>query len=265
MMNLLRADFKKLLSVRSTYLISLVFLLLVGFLAFYADGIKNAPIETQSILDHAKASAFIAGNLTQVANVIAVAGGLIGLLLLTHEYRYGTIVYTLSASTSRTKVLLSKILTIFTYTLVFSAIATVIAVILMRLGVAAGGHSLPPQNINYLTFVAKSVYLGEGFALAGLLFAALIRNQVGAIAALFIVPNPVEGILSLLLKHNSVYLPFTALQQVVQPPVIIAAKAVHDNPNVGVISAPRGALVFLAYLVGGWLIAWYLFLKRDAS
>src|SRR5256885_8959719 len=100
----LRSEFKKLLSVRSTYVLSLFFLLLISFLAFYVDGFKNVPTETTSALDHARASLFVAGNITQIANVISVAGGLIGLLLLTHEYRYNTIVYTITASNSRNKV-----------------------------------------------------------------------------------------------------------------------------------------------------------------
>jgi ABC-2 type transport system permease protein len=263
----LKSEFKKLLSIRSTYLISLFFLLLVGFLAFYVQGFKNVPIETTSPVDHIKASLFLAGTINQFANVISVAGGLIGLLLLAHEYRYNTIVYTLTSSNSRSKVLASKIIAVLVYVFIFSTLATLLALGLMKAGVAAGGHSLIHQDINYLTYVAKSVFLSEGFAMAGLLFAALVRNQVGAIAALFIIPNPVEGILSLLLKHNSVYLPFTSLQQVVQTPVITSPQGVNKaaEASTGYISAPKGALVFMAYLVVGWAVAWYLFLRRDAT
>jgi ABC-2 type transport system permease protein len=192
---------------------------------------------------------------------------LIGLLLLTHEYRYNTIVYTITASNSRNKVLASKVISIFLYVFIFSLLASIIAIGLLFAGAAAGGHTLIHQDINYLTFLAKCVFLAEGFAMGGLLFAALIRNQVGAIAALFIIPNPVEGILSLLLKHNSVYLPFTALQQVAQGPIIKNVQAGHPAPesSTGYLSAPKGALVFLAYLIGGWIVAWYLFLRRDAN
>jgi ABC-type transport system involved in multi-copper enzyme maturation permease subunit len=239
----------------------------LGFLSFYVDGFKNAPTEVLSPVDHAKASLFMAGRIVQVANIISVVGGLMGLLLLTHEYRYNTIVYTLTASNSRSKVLAAKIISIFTYVFVFSLLASALAIGLVFAGTSVAGHPLIHQDINYVTFLAKTVFVAEGFALGGLLFAALIRNQVGALAALFIVPNPIEGILSLLLKHNSVYLPFTALQQVVQAPVIINPQAGHPPPvpTTGYLSAPKGALVFLAYLVGGWIITWYLFLRRDAN
>lgn len=267
MISTLKAEFRKLFSVRSTYLISLFFLLLISFLSFYVQGFKNPPIKTLSPLDHATASLFLAGTITELANAVSVAGGLIALLLMTHEYRHNTIVYTLTASNSRSKVLAAKIIAVFSFVFVFSVFATLLGLMLMRLGVAASGHSLVHQDINYATYLAKSAFLAEGFALGGLLFASLIRNQVGALAALFIIPNPVEGILSLLLKHNSVYLPFTALQQVVQPPVIqgITIQAAHGNSALGTLTAPKGALVFLAYLVVGWIIAWYLFLRRDAT
>jgi len=265
MKNALKAEFKKLLTVRSTYFISLIFLALICFLAFYVAGIKNAPTELTSPLDLMRARLFLAGNLTELAGVVSVPCGLVSLLLLTHEYRYGTIVYTLSANTSRSKVLLSKIIAVFVFVFVFALFATAIGLALMRFGVAVSGHALPHQDINYVTSLGKSIFYSEGFALAGLLFAALIRNQIGALAALFIVPNPIEGILSLLLKKNAVYLPFTALQQVIQPPVINGVSAARDATNVGVISAPRGALVFLGYFVVAWAVAWYLFLHRDAT
>jgi ABC-2 type transport system permease protein len=263
----LKAEFKKLLTIRSTYFISLLFLLLIAFMSFYVQGFKNVPTETLIPLDNDKASLFLAGTITQVANFVAVAGGLIGLLLLTHEYRYNTIIYTLSASNSRSKVLASKIIAIFVYVFVFSALTSLMALGLMKAGTAASGHHLVHQNINYLTYVAKSVFMAEGFAMGGLLFAAIIRNQVGAIAALFIIPNPIEGLLSLLLKSHTVYLPFTALQQVVQPPIVSGVLAAPDRngETTGFLSAPKGALVFLAYLAVSWAIAWYLFLRRDAA
>ncbi len=266
----LRTEFKKLLTVRSTYILMLVFLLLAAFFAFYVHGFKDAgtPAFTgPSPVDQARASLFVSGSITQMANIISVAGALIALLLLAHEYRYNTIVYTLTASNSRSKVLASKVIAVFCLVFVYSVLATAILLPLVWAGAAAAGHSLPHQDINFLTYFGKILFFCEAFAMSGLLFITLIRNQVGAIAALLILPNTVEGLLSLLLKKNSVYLPFTSLQQVVQPPVINGIKVGAGNRDntLGYLSAPRGALVFLAYLVVGYIIAWYLFLRRDAT
>jgi hypothetical protein len=74
-------------------------------------------------------------------------------------------------------------------------------------------------------------------------------------------------LLSLLLKQHSVYMPFMALQQVIQGPTIKNAAPAHpmQDSGLGTLSAHKGALVYLIYLAAGWLIAWYLFLRRDAT
>lgn len=264
----LKAEFRKLLTIRSTYIIALIFLLLSAFFAFYVHGFKDsatAHLNGTSPLDRAGAALFVSGSITQIANVVSVAGGLIALLLMAHEYRYNTIVYSLTASNRRSKVLAAKIIAVLGFVLVYAVVATAISLALVWAGAAASGHSLPPQDINFLTFFAKCVFFCEAYALVGLLFAALIRNLVGAIAVLLIVPNTVEALLSLLLKKNAAYLPFTALAQVVQGPTIQGAPAAHPNVNQAILSAPKGAWVFLCYLVIGWIITWFLFLRRDAS
>lgn len=266
----LKAEFRKLLSVRSTYVIALIFLLLCAFFSFYVHGYKDSIAQSRTLsgaspMDHTLASLFVASSITQIASVLSVAGALIALLLLAHEYRYSTIIYTLTASRSRSKVLAAKIIAVLCLVLVYTVVGAAISLGLVWAGAAVAGHGLPPQNINLLTFFAKCVFYTEAYALAGLLFIALIRNQIGAIAALLILPNTVEGLLTLLFKHNAVYLPFTALSQVVQGPVVKHVVAAHPDPNALVLSPSKGALVFLCYLVGGWIIAWILFLKRDAS
>jgi hypothetical protein len=114
-----------------------------------------------------------------------------------------------------------------------------------------------PQTLHYGQLFWTTVFTGWGYAMAGLLFVALLRSQVGAIVALFLVPSTVETLLGLLLKKNTVYLPFAALGQVTSP--------TEGPPNVGHLSPGKGAMVFGAYLAIGWLVAWILFLRRDAN
>jgi ABC-type transport system involved in multi-copper enzyme maturation permease subunit len=260
----IRAEFRKLFTVRSTYVISLLFLALGAFFAFYGYGMQSSQHLNDS--SNPVSGLFVQGSLTMIGNILSVAAALIGLLLLAHEYRYNTIIYTLTSNNSRNKVLTAKILAILAYVFVYSIVSTAILLAMVFAGVAAAGHVMPVQDINYLTFFAKSVFFCEAFALAGLLFIALIRNQIGAIAALLILPNTIEGLLSLLLKSNVAYLPFTALQQVVQPATLAGAVAANPNhPDVISISPARGAVIFLCWLVVGWIIAWILFLRRDAN
>lgn len=258
----LKSEFKKLFSVLSTYgwcLVALIFLL-IG--AFYADGYKDSA----NLLKQAdRGSLFIDSTIAHIPNVIALFGGLIAILLITHEYRYITIIYTLTASNSRSKTLFSKIFVVMCFTLAYSLIFTAIAIGLIYAGAALAHNIIPHQDINYLAYFGKTLFFVEGYTLAALLFGTLIRNQVGSIAALLILPGTLEALLSSVLKQNSVYLPFTALSQVTQPSVMAGAHPAHPSLDTGVLSAPKGAVVFLCYLVMGWLIGWYLFLRRDAT
>ncbi|HEX5395192.1 MAG TPA: ABC transporter permease subunit [Candidatus Saccharimonadales bacterium] len=260
----LKSEFRKLLTVRSTYGWLLLALVIVGIYSIYGMGFNDASNLLNSKASGPAASLFLAGTITQMASFISVFGGIIALLLITHEYRHNTITYTLTASNSRTKVLASKIITVFCFTFVYSVVFTILGLGMIFLGLALSHNVLPHQDINYATYIAKSLFYAEGFALVALLFGFLIRNQVGAFAALFIIPNTAESLLSLLLKSNSVYMPFMAVQQVIQAPVIDSAHPAHQNTT-GYLSAPKGALVFLVYLFAAWLVAWYLFLRRDAA
>lgn len=265
MMPALRAEFKKLFSIRSTYLFILLALVIVGIYSLYGEGFKDSANVIQQ-LQHKHAGGsnlFLAGTINVMANFISLFGGIIALLLITHEYRYNTITYTFTASNSRTKVLASKLLAIMGFVLTYSILLTVYGLAMIYLGLAFSHNVLPHQDINYVTYVGKILFHSEGYALAALLFGTLIRNQVGTFAALFIIPGPVEGLLSLLLRHDSVYLPFMALDQVVQAPSI-TAPTVNEAPT-GSLSPTKGVAVFLIYLVIGWLVTWYLFLKRDAT
>jgi hypothetical protein len=67
---------------------------------------------------------------------------------------------------------------------------------------------------------------------------------------MFLIPGTVEQLLGLLLKKNQVYLPFSALGAVLE----------HNQ-----ISYVRAATVVGLYVVVGWIVAWVLFLRRDAN
>jgi len=250
----LKAELRKVLSVRSTYAISVFFLLLLGFIAFYGQGYKAVPQDIDQLL--------LAGTITAFGNITSVAGALIALLLMAHEYRYNTITYTLTASNSRTKVILSKMLVILGFVFVFSVFATIMSLALTVGGLAAAGHSLPHQDINYLVFFGKIVFFAEAYALAGLLVPTLVRNMQASVAILFIVPNTLEQLLGLVVKDPAKWLPFTALAQVVEPPVKAGP---HGGIPVNPVSPLRGGITYLVYLVAGWLITWFFFLRRDAN
>ena len=248
MMSSLRAEFRKLLSVRSTYIVTILVTVLVAFIAFYGEGWHLSPAELR-MPNQLSGDVFGALNL-------AIFGAIIGILLMTHEYRYNTITYTLTDSNSRSRVLRSKIIVVSTYAIFLTVLIGVLSPVAAYLGVHAHGHVLAHQTLQVSNLAWRSLFFGWSSGMLGLVLATLIRSQVGAISALFIIPIGIEPLLTLLLNTKAVYLPFTA-----QAEVIGNGMRGAGTP----LSAGKAAIVFSIYLVIGWIVAWILFLRRDAN
>ncbi len=254
MKDTLKSEFRKLLTVRSTYVITGIALLMVMFFGFYIEGLRS----NQATLANPDR---LAGGVTDAISATAGLLSFVGLLLFTHEYRHNTITYTLAASRSRTRVLLAKIIVVSVFVLLMSLIVSVLSPALMYLGTQIKGLELAPQTLPVWDLLWRSLFYGWANSMVALLLAGLIRNQVGAIAALFLIPGPVEMLFGLLLKHNMVYLPFTALQQVISSGQHNGEQFMELRP----LSPEGDAAVFCIYLAVGWLVAWFLFLRRDAN
>lgn len=248
MINALKAEYRKIFTVRSTYVMLLLTLAALLLLAFFANGIKidNGDLHNPLTLTN---------DITAAIGALAIFPALIALLLFTHEYRHNTILYTLTESNSRSRVLLAKIIVLSVFSLIYTLIVCALSPLLANLGIHAHSLHLVHQSIHYGNLLWRVIMFGWGYTMVGLLVAVLIRNQIGAIVTLFILPETVEGLLGLLLKKNAVYLPFNSLH------VLVSQGLSSSLANVSDLTA---MLVFLTYLVIGWVVAWVLFLKRDA-
>lgn len=248
MIDAIKAEFKKLFSVPSTYYLTGVVIVLELIFGFYVSGwrISNSGLHMSSTL---------AGDVTGAISIVSIFAGLMAVFLFTHEYRYNTIMYTLTSSNSRTKVLVAKILVVSCFAVAFTAIFGAMSPLLSIIGIDLHHLKLVPQVFNYNTLIWHTLFYGWGYSMAALVIAALVRNQIAAIVILLIAPETIEGLLGLILKKNVVYLPFSSLHQVI-------GQGMNYNSS---ISAARGALVFGCYLIVTWLIAWILFLRRDAN
>lgn len=250
MKGMFKAELRKIYSVRSTYFILLLGLVAMVIFAFYVEGLK-AGTNGAPVTDHTK----LANLLLDAVSNMAFWGGLVAMLSLTHEYRYNIITYTLTASRSRSKSLLAKIAAVSAFSVFFTVFLVVFSTALLYLGLAIKGYQLSPQEL-HLSLIWRLVFIGWGQTMLALLFAALIRQQVGAIVSYLVVPTVVEQLLGLLLKQNKVYLPFTSLQEIGH----FVDRSVHQP-----LSPGKAAFVVGIYLVVGWFIAWILFLRRDAT
>src|SRR6266536_1435332 len=142
----LRAEFRKLLTVRSTYIIALIAFALLGFVAFYIEGFKNGKEQVTA----PGANLFLAGSIMQHSTLLGIFGAIVALLLFTHEYRYNTIMYTLTIANSRSKVLIAKIITVLAYVLVLVVLGGALGLGAMIAGLHMAGQALPHQDISVL-------------------------------------------------------------------------------------------------------------------
>jgi ABC-2 type transport system permease protein len=240
----IKAEFRKLLTVRSTYIIlGLAFALELLF-AFWANGVKVNAAAVQL-------PTFLQSQFLDAVSALALIGAFAGILLVTHEYRYNTIMYTLTASNRRLKVLVAKVVVISVFAIVFTLVMGALSPLLAWIGASIGGHNLGPQTFSYLSVLEHSLFYGWAYSMAGVVLAFLIRSQIGSIAALLLLPGLVEQLLTLVLKNNAMYLPFSVLNSVI-----------HDDPR---LSAIKAAGIFMIYLVIGWLASAVTFAKRDAN
>lgn len=249
MLNELKAEFKKTFTIRSTYIILGLLLALVLFFGFYVGGWHSSKIDLLNPLRLYMMT-------RQAISFLSVFTAIIAVLLLTHEFRYNTAAYTLTLSNSRNKVLLAKVAVISVVALLITAVIGTLTPLLADWGVHANHLLLVHQHFYYLDLLWKGMAYGWGYALAGFVIAALIRNQIGAIVALLLIPSTVEGLLGIWLKNNTDYLPFTALH------TMLGAGA---NATNGSLQPVRALYVFLGYLVVAGTIAWVMFLRHDAN
>jgi ABC-2 type transport system permease protein len=254
MLPALRAEFRKLFTVRSTYFITGGVTVLVMLIAFLLEGWRLQPDSLHNPYQ-------LASDITGALN-LTIFGAIIAILLVTHEYRYNTITYTLISSNSRSKVLVAKFVVVSVYAVFLTVLIGVLSPLLAYLGAHAHGLTFAHQTLHYSNLAWRSLFYGWGYGMAGLILALLARNQVASIVALFVIPGVIEQLLTeLLLKHNGVYLPFNALSQVLNGPAEGAgSSSISSN-----LSSGKAAGVYCIYLVVGVAVSWYLFLKRDAN
>lgn len=247
----LKAEFLKLFTIRSTYILFVITLVIIGGLNFYFEGFRGNTGSAASMLQPEALKEVIINS----AGLAVTFSTIIAILFVAHEYRYNMIMYTLTSTARRTKVLLAKSLTISIFGAIFGALVTIVGVCAYLLGVALrDGASLPAQDIDIAGLAGKLVIYFVAYVLIGLTLALLVRSVVATIAIFLIFPTTIEMLLGLVLKDNAKYLPFSALESVAGNPFVSSS-----------LSFVTAALVVAAYIAGIWLIAWALFVRRDAN
>jgi hypothetical protein len=246
----LRSEFRKLLTVRSTYFILLIAVALEFLVFWLAKGYKINPANEQLALHNPH---FLAEQILVSGSVVGLLAAIVVVLFVTHEYRYSTVMYTLTASKNRSRVFFSKLIVVSVFSLLFGVVFAMLAPLLTKWGLAAHHIELTHQTFAFRSIIWRTLLNSWSGAMLIAMIALIIRNQVGAFAVTFLLPTVIEGLLSEWLHSNSVYLPFSSLG-------VLTSLSAPSN-----LSYAHAALVGLAWIVGSGIVAWVLFLIRDAN
>lgn len=254
----IRAEFRKLFSVRSTYiLIGIAFAYMILY-DFYVIGYKGG-VHTQ-IVGGLHNPHYLLMEVTRAGGIAApvLFSSIVGVLLMAHEYRYNTIMYTLTSSNSRSKTLIAKIFAVSVFAIVFALLLEALAPLLVLAGIHAHHLSLSHQVFYYQQFILRVLFYSWAYAMIGVMLAIFFKNIIASILSLLLLPVTIEPLIGLLLNsHQQQYMPFTALAAVLNNGLVF------NGP--GLLSSQRSVIIVLIYLIIGWTAAWILFLRRDAS
>lgn len=242
----LKAEVRKLFTVRSTYILIGISLVMIMLLAGYVDGVRTATgnlTNPELLMSESRSAVALVGLLMAIA----------GMLLVGHEYRYNTIMYTLTSANKRLKPLASKVIVITVFSVLMGLFITFFSPFCTIIGLKLGGHHLVAQHFYFVSIIWRCVFCVWGYAMYGLILATLIRSQIGAIVTYLLIPIIAENILGALLKEHVRFLPFTGLQSVVSPGIVHGA------------TSGAGAVVASTYIVVGFAVSAFLFVRRDAN
>ncbi len=247
-MSLAIAETRKLTTVWTTTIITLVGLLLVLFGAAF-------------FVFESEFSGEFLGTDSQVAAAIDQIGGMsvialiVGLLSVTTEFRHETIGRTLQLTPSRTRVVVTKMVVGALYGVVFFVLGlVVVGAILLLSG----------TELDLGEAVVAALWQGPvGLALMavfGVAVGALLRSQVVAVALMLIYVFVIESLVMQFLPNVGRWLPFQALNAMFLSEELTAGMGVESAAPL----APMvGLAVFVAYFVVAATAAIVLMRVRD--
>lgn len=250
MLGTIKSEVRKLLSVRSTYVVAIIVVGLSALVNFYVEGYWGQSGSAAATLQPVAYREIIGNGVGMAALFISI----IAVLQMGHEYRHNMITYTLTANARRTQVLLAKIMVIGVFSILAGLFVGVFSIAMYRLGLSLRGADLPPQEFDYAVMALRVAIYSFAYGMVGLLVTILLRNLIGAIVLLLLAPTTVEPLLGLLLKDNTVYLPFSAMDH-----ILGAAMMQGDlTPN-------AASMLTILYIGVLGTITWLVFVNRDAN
>ncbi len=238
------AELLKIRSTRTTLALALG-LLFLALLVALLTGLLTSPDGLLTKED--QRTLFAAGGLAGVFAALA------GVLLVTSEYRFGTIRPTLLFTPARTRVLLAKLAAAVLAGLIFAALTEALT---LGIGFAVlGGRGIPIalSTADVLLAVLGSLIGVALWGAIGVGLGAIVRNQVGAVITLLAWGFVIDNLLFGLVPAVGRYTPTRAQD------------AMMGLTTRHLLSPVVGGLVLLAWGVALAAIGYLLIARRDVN
>lgn len=248
MTSLTITELRKLSSVRITWVLTAIGLALLALPArsyIFADGI-DAP----------------AGSAERTTAAISIIGAntalvlVVGVLVVTTEFRHGTIGHTLQLTPSRTRVLTAKLAAGGIYGALFYLAAVALVTGLLLIATVGQGVTLE-RGAMIGTALAGNLVAMTLTATLGVAIGALVRSQVAAITGSLVWMLIVENLAATIDYRIGRWLPFQALN------AIFATDQARTQSVIAPLAPELGLTVFLTYVLLATLAAGVLMTKRD--
>jgi ABC-type transport system involved in multi-copper enzyme maturation permease subunit len=180
-----------------------------------------------------------------------IFAALFGAMAITAEIRHGTIRPTFLGIPQRGRVIAAKAATSVAVGILFGLLATSLGAAIGTTVMSARGFALHLQAGDYVRLIIGGAVASALMAVIGLAVGIVVRNQVAAIAGLFLWLLFVENILADSVASVNRYMPGGL------------ARALAAN-GTGLVHSPALALVILAaYAAAAAAIGWKTALRRD--
>lgn len=246
-MRIFLAELRKIWTVRSTYfLIFITFSLSVLLISFWIMGHQNVEAAQRS-------SGALLNTLQQSISTSALLLSFLAIISVGHEYRYNTILYSLSSARHRLTVYGAKLLALMASVLGVILALTLLSWIGFYLGQHTSSVATIPQSLPDFDFIWRMAVLVLVHVVFAFSFTMLVRSLIGASVLMLLLPSTVEQLLGLLLKENTKFLPFTSLYN-------LAGLQGTANVPVATSAAVVAGYVVVLLGVGALLFKW-----RDAN
>jgi len=220
-----------------------------------------------AILAEQSADVFTSGQFLGLMLIV-----ILGVLVVTNEFTHQTATPTFLATPRRTRVILAKLVAAMVLAAGYWLVATAVSVGVGVLNFSLAGYDVPFASMQVWRPVAMNLLAYVLWAVLGVGFGVLIRNQLGATltaAGLYLIGLPsaliLFGFIHTYLIHSDVVWNFIVAVPGVASMVMVSVEPPRFGPEQTGVPWWIGALVLTAYGVVAGMIGTLITRRRDIS